>query len=338
MTHNIEDVLRELAPHALVDCKMSTNFVMVKCPFHGGGTERTPSCSVSRVKPVFFCHACNTGGNIQKFLRQLGTPKEMAKSAIEKIHYDYSEFGDGKSGHSIFTGANPFRGKFILDDDILDGWRLRPESLYRSGFTERTLRHFEVGVDHTMVRITFPLRNLYGELVGVSGRTMVAGLEPRYKIYSARDLARFGVSPEYATTSIKGAVLWHAHLVFPICFRDTVPIIVTEGFKAAMWVWQAGFHNVVALVGSHLTKLQAELLARTASEVTLFLDNNEAGHEGTHAAGSLLVSKNIVKVAKYPDLRQQPDALQTAEIHSAINNATHFVKWKSENRRKKRIA
>ncbi len=336
MTQNIEDVLRDVAPHALVDSNLSTNFIMVRCPFHGGGVERTPSCSVSRIKPVFFCHACSAGGHISKFLRELGTPRDLAKTVVEKISYDYSEYGDGKSAHSIFTGKNPYRGKFLLDDDILDGWRLRPESLYRAGFKERTLRHFEVGVDHSMARVTFPLRNLYGELVGVSGRTMISGLEPRYKIYSAKDLARFGVSPEYTTTSVKGAVLWHAHLVFPICFRETAPIIVVEGFKAAMWVWQAGIHNVVALVGSHLTKLQSELLARTASEITLFLDNNEAGHIGTHTAGRLLVSKNIVKVAKYPDLRQQPDNLHQPEVHQAIDSAIHYVKWKVQNREKRK--
>jgi len=329
---SIEDVLRELAPHALAGATISTNFVMCRCPFHGGGTERTPSCSVSRVKPVFFCHACSTGGHISKFLKAVGAPGDIAKSVVEKIDYDYSEYGDGKGSHSIFTGSNPFRGKFILDDELLDGWRLRPESLYRAGFKERTLRHFEVGVDHVMARVTFPLRNLYGELVGVSGRTMVQGLEPRYKIYSAKDLERFGVSPDYTTTSIKGALLWHAHLVFPICFKDRSPIVVCEGFKAAMWVWQHGYHNVVALVGAHLTKLQAELLARTASEVTLFLDNNAAGKKGTHSAGRLLVDKNIVKVATYPDLREQPDALQEAEINSAISNAKHYVKWKIENK------
>jgi DNA primase len=335
MPQSIEDVLRELAPQSLAGAVLSTNYVMVRCPFHGGGLERTPSCSVSRVKPVFFCHGCSVAGHISKFLRQVGAPTDIAKSVVEKISYDYSEYGDGKSAHSIFTGANPFRGKFVLDDEILDGWRLRPETLYRAGFKERTLRHFEVGVDHTMARVTFPLRNLYGELVGVSGRTMVQGLEPRYKIYSEKDLARFGVSPKYSMASIKGALLWHAHLIFPICFRDRSPIIVCEGFKAAMWIWQMGYHNVVALIGAHLTKLQAELLARTASEVTLFLDNNEAGHKGTHAAGKLLVSKNIVKVAKYPDLRQQADQLQEAEIQSSISSASYYVQWKSENREKR---
>lgn len=331
---SIEEVLRELAPQALAGATLSTSFIMVRCPFHGGGMEKTPSCSVSRVKPVFFCHACSTGGHIGRFLRAVGAPVDVSKKVVEKIDYDYSEFGEGK-GHSIFTGANPYRGKFILDDDILDDWRLKPQSLVHAGFLEKTLRHFEVGVDNSSARITFPLRNVYGELVGVSGRTFVEGTEPRYKIYSAKDLARFGVDPGYSTQAIKGAMLWHAHLVFPIAFHQTAPIIVTEGFKAAMWVWQNGFHNVVALIGAHLTKLQAELLARTASEVTLFLDNNAAGVKGTHSAGKLLIDKNIVKVATYPDLRQQPDNLQQLELASAISNAKHFVQWKLENREKR---
>lgn len=332
---NIEDLLRETAPHALNGAKVSTNYVMVRCPFHGDGMEKTPSCSLSRVKPVFFCHACSTGGNITRYLRQLGTPVEAAKLSVEKLNYDYSEYGEGHSSHTIFSGSNPYRGKFVLDDEILDGWRLRPESLYRAGFKERTLRHFEVGVDHGMSRVTFPLRNLYGELVGVSGRTMIKDVEPRYKIYSATDLDRFGVPADYTMAAVKGAVLWHAHQVFPICFNETAPIVVCEGFKAAMWVWQAGIHNVVALIGAHMTKLQAELLARTASEVTLFLDNNKAGRKGTHAAGRLLVSRNMVKVATYPDLREQPDALHDAEVHHAINTASYFVKWKSINREDK---
>lgn len=331
---SIEEVLRTFAPQALNDAIISSGFIMARCPFHGGGAEKTPSCSISRVKPVFFCHGCGACGHVSKLLQKVGAPSDLAKSVVESIDYDYSEFGEGKDRHSIFTGDNPYRGKFILDDDILDGWRLCPQSLTRAGYTERTLRHFEVGVDSPMARIVYPIRNLYSELIGVSGRTMVSGMEPRYKIYSARDLARFGVSPEYNTRAIKGATLWHAHLVFPIAFQKTEPIIVTEGFKAAMWVWQHGFHNVVALIGSHLTKLQADLLARTASEITLFLDNNEAGIQGTWAAGKLLLDKNVVKVATYPDLRQQPDNLQELEVARAINNAQYYVQWILDKREK----
>jgi DNA primase len=334
----IDDVIREIAPGALEDASITANYVMVKCPFHGSGTERTPSCSLSRTKPVFFCHACSTGGHVSKFLRQIGATKEYAKNAIEKVDYDYSEFGDGTGRKSLYSGkVNRFRGAFILDDDILDGWRLRPQALYHAGFSERTLRHFEVGVDHARARITFPLRNLYGELVGVSGRTMLNDADgPRYKIYSSRDLASFGVPADYTTQEIKGALLWHAHLVYPICFRTREPIIICEGFKAAMWVWQAGLHNVVALVGASLSKMQAELLARTASDVILFLDNNEAGKTGTHKAAERLLSKNITKVVQYPDLRQQPDALTEAEVVRAVDASVPYTRWRLTNRKARR--
>lgn len=329
---SIEDLLRELAPQVLVGAILFEDRLMVRCPFHGGGQERTPSCAVSRRKPVFFCHGCSQGGHVSKFLKGVEVPVDVARRVTERVKYDYTDEPSGSSNHSIFSGANPFRGKFILDDEILDEWRLCPVGLKNAGFRERTLRHFEVGVDHAQQRVTYPLRNLYGELVGVSGRTLIKDVEPRYKIYSARDLAKFGVSPEYATTSIKGAMLWHAHLVFPIVFRDASPIIVVEGFKAAMWTWQAGFHNVVALIGSHLTKKQGEILARTGSEILLFLDNNEAGKHGTHAAAKVLVNKSIVKVVEYPDLRKQPDELGVVDIHNAVGHAINYVMWKLNNK------
>lgn len=327
----IEDILRDVAPACLAGASLNTEFIMVRCPFHGGGTEKTPSCSVSRTKPVFFCHGCSTGGHVSRFLRQVGAPADIARSAVGRVDYDFSE-GGNEGDHSIFTGKNPYRGRYLLNDDMLDGWRMCPSSLVAAGFTQTTLRHFEVGVDSSSARITFPLRNLYGELVGVSGRTYVEGTEPRYKIYSNRDLAQFGVPNDYSTKEIKGAMLWHAHLIFPIAFRERSPIIITEGFKAAMWCWQSGFHNVVALIGAHLTKLQAELLARTASDVILFLDNNPAGRKGTHEAAKLLLSKNLLKVAKYPDERQQPDALNPEEASNAISGAEHFIRWKIKNR------
>jgi len=332
---SIDEVLRDVAPHLLAGAQVSTNLVMIRCPFHGGGAEKTPSCSVSRVKPVFFCHSCGTGGHISRLMREAGVPTDLAKNLAQTINYDYSEFG-GRDRHAIFSGQNPYRGKFILDDDLLDGWRLKAVSLEEAGFSEVTMRHFEVGFDNRTSRITFPLRNVYGELIGVSGRsTLESETGPRYKIYSAKDLAHLGVPPTYSTASIKGALLWHGHLVLPIAFNTRAPIVVCEGFKAAMWVWQHGFHNVVALVGAHLTKLQAELFARTASEVILFLDNNTAGWKGTLAAGNLLIDKNLVKVARYPDLRQQPDALHEADLHTAIKRSQHFITWRIANQNRK---
>jgi DNA primase len=334
----IDEVVRDISPSALENASVTAAYVMVKCPFHGGGTERTPSCSLSRSKPVFFCHACSTGGHISRYLRAIGASKDYAKNAVEKVDYDYSEFGDGAGRKSMYSGkVNRFRGEFILDDDLLDGWRLRPQALFHAGFKERTLRHFEVGVDHARARITFPLRNLYGELVGVSGRTMVENTEgPRYKVYSAKDLEEFGVPANYTTQSIKSSLLWHAHLVYPICFKTREPIVICEGFKAAMWVWQAGLHNVVALVGASLSMVQAELLARTASDVILFLDNNTAGKIGTHKAAEKLLAKNITKVAKYPDLRPQPDALTEAEVQHAVTASVPYSRWRLTNRKEKR--
>ncbi len=36
----------------------------VKCPFHGGGNERTASCKLDDTRGSFYCFGCHEGGDI----------------------------------------------------------------------------------------------------------------------------------------------------------------------------------------------------------------------------------------------------------------------------------
>ena len=308
----------------------SSNYVMVCCPFHH---ERTPSCSIALKKPVFFCHACTEGGHISKLLKHAGIMPEVAKTLLEDVHYS-EEREIGKAGPmTLYSGEDPFRGAFILDEEILDEFRLAPQDLVEAGFRQKTLRHFEVGFDYEHYRITYPIRNIYGELVGVSGRTVI-NAEPRYKLYRTELMADGQVPESYTMDSVKEAVLWHAHICYPFLWNDEEPVLVVEGFKAAMWVWQAGYHNVVALIGAYCSDLQVELLARTRSPVLLFLDNNEAGIKGTAKALKRLLYKgaNELYCVRYPDLREQPDGLSPSEITTAIQQSQRHYEWKKEHR------
>jgi DNA primase len=52
----------------------------IRCPFHGGGSERTPSLKVFPEYRGFHCKACGTGGDVTKFveLYEGVTQKEAA--------------------------------------------------------------------------------------------------------------------------------------------------------------------------------------------------------------------------------------------------------------------
>lgn len=333
---DVRGLIYSVDPGRMIGHINGSNYVLIRCPFHGGGNEKTPSCSVSTEKAVFFCHSCMESGHLTWLLRSLGMGTAAAKEAVTDLNL---RAGQDKRNKNVLTpeGRNPFRGTFVLDDDMLDDFRQAPTSLLQAGFAMETLRHFEVGFDDQHVRITYPLRNIYGDLVGISGRAIIPGVEPRYKIYKREIVERteFNVPPDYSMDSVKNALLWHGHIARPFLFGiDDEPLFISEGFKACMWVWQAGYLTSVALIGAHLSDAHAELIATSTKYVCLFLDNNEAGWRGTFFAAERLMKKGVqFVIAKYPDDREQPDDLAPEELQQAVKRAQPFDEWKQDHDR-----
>lgn len=337
-----------LAPHLMERAKRSSEYVMIQCPYHGGGQENTASCVVSLTKPVFCCHACQTSGHVSKLLRTLGARGRLVDMILRKAGFSGGRAApEAEERDTIKLSQkrryNIFEGPFQVPESALDEFRLPATPLLKKGFTPKTLRHFEVGFDLASSRITFPIRNVYGGLVGISGRTTLdkyyddaqgvdeAGIT-RYKIYKKELIDRGVVPPDYTMDGVKEAVLWHGHVARPFLMGTEEPVIITEGFKACMWVWQAGYKSVVALIGAYLTTHHAELISRVTKTAYLLLDNNPAGKKGTLSAGITLRNKGVdVQVCTYLDDRQQPDDYTVEEIDQILGTTQGFYKWRREN-------
>lgn len=277
------------------------------------------------------CHGCKISGHIAQLLRHFG----MSSTSIDIILPRGEVYQKETVASKIRKGVDLYRGEFVLNELLLDEYRLCPTSLLQAGFAKETLRHFEVGYDTRNARITYPLRNVYGDLVGISGRTIYEDPNfegSRYKIYDRelKERADFDVPESYTMQEVKSAILWHGHVVRPILLRDHKSpfMAITEGFKACMWTWQSCYQDVVALVGSYMTDTHAELIACAVPKVVLFLDNNEAGFKGTHSAAQKLGKKGVeARVARYPDEREQPDALVPDEIFEALDDSLSYRDW-----------
>jgi DNA primase len=328
---DVASLLFTLAPQFQEQYVRGHNYVLIRCPFHGGGQERTPSCSVSTDKPVFFCHSCQESGHISRLLRHLGLSAPAAKRAVEDAGLSSPKHSAADTAARKYS-LNPFRGTHILNEDLLDEYRQAPIRLLDAGFEMATLRHFEVGYDTENFRITFPLRNIYGQLVGVSGRAVLDSMEPRYKIYRHELIRRreFNIPADYTLDSVKEALLWHGHVAQPLLYETPdEALILTEGFKACMWIWQAGYQTTAAIIGAYLSDLHAELIACANVPVCLFLDNNPAGWRGTFFAAERLMAKGVrFVIAAYPDDRGQPDELDPTEVQQALREATTLAEWK----------
>src|SRR3972149_1004173 len=119
-------------------------------------------------------------------------------------------------------------------------------------------------------------------------------------------------------------VLYNGHRLYGLYHqREPVDIVLVEGFKACMWVHQAGFSNCGALLGHYMTAPQRWIIEGLAGggggTVYMFLDNNWQGWHGCETAGLQLAKSVKVKVCMYParlrdDDKAQPDSCTPEEL------------------------
>ncbi|MBM3203488.1 toprim domain-containing protein, partial [Candidatus Woesearchaeota archaeon] len=195
------------------------------------------------------------------------------------------------------------------------------------------LRDNDVGFDRDRRRITFGLRDHHGNLAGVSGRTVIDE-EPRYKIYRAEFKS---IAPGYELD--KSRILWGLDKFYHsrLHVGSEGPVVVCEGFKAALWVKQAGHEDVVAVIGSSVSHAQHVLLSRVATEVVLFFDNDTAGVKAAWKFSRILGDMDV-KVANYGTSQPiSPDDLTPERVRVAIETALPASVWRKTNAKLGRV-
>lgn len=275
------------------------------CPFHKGGRESRPSFYVyvgpvygTKVPGMAFCHTCNRGWSLKGLLKDLGTPLKR----IDALTKDIPTVGERITPIRYAKGLtfdNP-----VLPEGLLGVYDSCPVDLLDAGFEMSILRKYEIGFDPFLDRITFPLRDHKGNLIGISGRSVAKFPKYRYHLYRGDDLRKAGDDDKELARAcsgyklFKGRFLWNLHSMYTTAIMGSIPyVIVVEGFKQAMWLAQAGWDYTVALMGSHMSREQATLLMRLGAPVYIFLDNDAAGQQS---------APKLVKWLR----RQSPDIYQ----------------------------
>jgi 5S rRNA maturation endonuclease (ribonuclease M5) len=110
-------------------------------------------------------------------------------------------------------------------------------------------------------------------------------------------------------------------------------IIVCESSFDAILISQAGFPNVVATLGAHLSKEQIQLLNRYASTIVIMTDNDEAGRKLGDNIANALRNKNILWALNnydevYPHGAKDAGDLEPYEIRHCITNAAPNFEYK----------
>ena len=295
------------------------------CPFHD---EKTAGAFyISTENGLFICHSCQTRGSLLTFLKEIGAPVKLRATVLDQVGPALFE----KSKRKVKIGReDPFKNHMALSEGLLGVFDYAPVLLLDAGFDKRVLQKYDVGFDKKEMRITFPIRNHLGVLMGISGRT-VTGEYPRYKIYKEEDLRK--ISDKYRGYEFqKKNFLWNMDRVYPEAFHgDLDHIFVVEGYKAALWLIQHGAWNTVALQGTYMSQMQQRLLQRQSGEVIIFLDNTASARKGVFEAGNALRSSNKVRVCVYPDECEegsQPDDIGPEPLTEVLETAVGFNDWR----------
>ncbi len=337
------------------------------CPFHG---ERTPSFSVSPDKQIFYCFGCGAGGNVFNFIMDIEQltfgeavehlagianvtlPKKPEGSLNEKeedernklltIYTLSAKFYHHLLLHTEFglVGLNYLKNRRIEQNTIVEfnigyipeGKDNLYQFLLKRGFSENLLLESDLinkgqnGIfDRFRNRIMIPLHDIHGNVIAFGGRVIGEG-EPKYLNSSETKLFN------------KSFYLFNLHRARKE-IRKTRQVILTEGYLDVITLWQAGYYNVVATLGTSLTIEHAKILRRNAEQVLICYDGDQAGQKAAFRAIDILQSEGLaVKVLQIPRYKDPDEFIRNEGREKfqqeVINNAITATLYKLQYIRK----
>lgn len=307
--------------------------VKFSCPFpgHMRGDEE-PSAYMNKNTTAWFCHGCKRKGNAITFLadylnvsnavslyhlRQLfgGAFREPETTLLDEVNKYFLQQGKPVNPIAVPTVESWVLSDYKINWDLeykeyMADRRCFPAYIFERGFNPKALNEFMVGYDKKSNRVTIPVFDREGRLVGMKGRALLPDQKPKYLILGDRgESKRYGFKP-YNTSRV----------VFAL---DKVPdninhLIIVEGELNAIAMHQLGYTNTVAVGGSNFTETHANQIKDVCEQVTLFMDSDKAGEAGTKAAMEVLSKHLLVYVM--PEHDKDP-----ADLLPAVKPARSYV-------------
>lgn len=323
------DIVRVVGEH--IDLKPRGREYVGLCPFHD---DHKPSMYVVPHKQIYSCFSCGATGDVFKFmmdfhkmtfgeaLRHLADragvkltertrkrTKHDAENAVERSHLLEANNTAHKFFRSIYK--HPEHGKPARD--LVERRGISPEMVEAFGIgaspdrwdgldlfiTKKDLSpavFLAAGLlknrdngsgryDALRKRLVFPIRDQIGRTIAFGARRINDEDEPKYLN-----------SPETPLFD-KSATLFGLDLAHRAIQRSGTAVIA-EGYTDVIACHQAGITNVVATLGTALTKGHADKLRQLCHTIVLLFDGDEAGQRAADRAAEVFLPLPIdVRIA-----------------------------------------
>lgn len=160
----------------------------------------------------------------------------------------------------------------VLPEEVLNDYIQYPNKKWmEEGISYETQMMYGIGFDLESKRITIPMRNRFGQLVGVKGRIFNDNDDWRKYMY----LYKYNNSQE----------LFNFHYAYPYVLSEK-KVYVFEAEKSTMKMFQYGIYNTVAIGASDPAQEQINLLKSCGLDVQIILcyDSDKTAEEVQHVA------------------------------------------------------
>jgi DNA primase len=343
-----------------VPLKKMGRIYKANCPFH---QEKTPSFTVSPERGIFKCFGCGKGGDIFDFVMDLegltfpetvkllaeragvtleewkpaggeGAPKpEVGKDRLFRVNaYAAKLWNTILISHEKAAPARDYLKNRGLTLETMQGFQLgyapfgstTAQSFHKAEFTPKEL---QIAGDPTKFqdRITFPICDITGRIIGFTGRLLELKDDPR---------SQDNRGPKYWNTPetpifIKSRAVYNIHLAKQAIQREDLAILAEGQMDVAM-LYQSGYEHTVASSGTALTTEQIKLIGRFTTNIAFAYDQDKAGIEATKRGIELVLQAElnpfviVVPNGKDPAecLRNDPDSW-----HLAYQERYPFMEW-----------
>ena len=331
-----------------------------KCPFHPDGT---PTCVFYPENNSFYCFGCHVGGSVITFVQNIESVSFMEATKMLAERAGLTLPADDRSSDEIrrqenfrrrllslnrsaakfyfeqLTGADK-RGLLYLKNRELkpeiirkyglgyagDQWDSLCRAMLAEGYTEDELiaanlctRSAKNGgvYDRFRNRVMFPIFDLKGSVIAFGGRTVEPDGEPKYLNSSDTPVFR------------KGANLFSMNLAKK---SQSKRLILAEGYMDVIAMFQGGFENVVASLGTALTPDQCRLIRNQRfEEVIVSYDSDAAGRNAAVKAINLLRAEGLqVRILRVENAKDPDEFLKKfgpAEFRRLLENAEDAVSF-----------
>ena len=292
------------------------NDFLAYCPFHSN--RHSSSFSVSKEFGAWLCFNPACG--------ESGTLIDLVKRITNRNDYEALRFISVKEAEVLADFDDLLEDTLEEKPDFIEFDSTTIEKLtsemkqyedgrvymHGRGFTDETLEYFNVGYSSNRNMVTVPVHSPDGICVGVVGRSIKE--------------KEFKNSPGLPRNS----TLFNIHRAK----RIGATCIIVESSFDAMRVHQAGFPNVVATLGGHISSNNLSLLNRYFNRIIIMTDNDQAGRALGNNIFNKLRNKDVLWASYeygkiYPHDAKDAGDMTDQEIKTCINNSVSHIEYVS---------